>query len=201
MIPYFLIALFSYLIGSIPFGFVIAKYAYGLDIRTVGSHNIGTTNVFRNLGYAAGVLVLAGDVGKGMLSVWLAKYYIGSDLGMIIAAASVISGHNWPLTLRLRGGKGIATACGALLVMTPLTTVILILVWLGIVLLTKYVSLASITAAAIFPVLTFVLSRDRIGLLVFGVIAASVIIFKHRSNISRLIGGIENKTILIGKRD
>lgn len=195
------LAILAYLIGSIPFGFLVGRYIYGVDIRTIGSQNIGTTNAFRNLGAAAGALVLAGDLGKGLIAVLMAKVFAGTDTAMALSACGVIAGHNWPLFLRLRGGKGIATACGALLIFTPKILLILLLIWLVIVTISRYVSLGSIIVAGMFPVMVFILERDRAVLLVFSIVAGAVVIWRHKSNIGRLLDGTETKTTLIRRKE
>lgn len=186
----------SYLLGSIPFGMVISKWIRGIDIRSYGSGNIGATNVFRTLGAKPAIIVLIGDATKGMLAVLLGKLLIGGIWGPVLCGIFAILGHNWPVTLKFSGGKGVATTLGVLLGMLPLVALILFFVWTTTLVITRYVSLASIVSAVILPVLVLLLSGVSPYLL-FGIIASIASLYKHRGNIQRLLKGEEYK---IGQR-
>lgn len=198
-------AVVSYLLGSIPTGFLWGK-ARGIDIRTVGSGNIGATNVMRNVGMVPGIIVLLIDAAKGFLPVFFApKLFIFMQLGgnedtvrqfattvQIICCVSVIAGHNWTCWLKFKGGKGIATSAGALLAFLPWPLLCALATW-GIVFgVFRYVSLASICAAVAMPVATWFIEKDT-TLLIFTAILGIVAIYKHRSNIQRLMAGTESR--------
>lgn len=194
-----LVFLASYLLGSIPFGYIIAKKFKGVDIRNHGSGNTGATNVFRVLGSKAGLATAIGDVGKGIVAIIIARVLINQTTwGMteetvnLITAILVIGGHNWPVFLKFNGGKGVATTAGVFLALFPYLFPILVLVWLPIVFLTKYVSLASMAAGIAIPIL-MILFNEPLPYLFFGIIAAIFVLYRHRSNIKRLLKGEENK--------
>ena len=193
---YFAAALVAYLLGSIPFGFIAGLIA-GVDVREHGSGNIGATNTLRVLGKKYGYAVFVADTLKGFIAVrialWLAQfdpstsYFIG-----ILAALFVVLGHSFPVWLRFRGGKGVAAAAGACLGLLPVATFIAVIVWLAIFFLFRFVSLASIVAAIALPISAWLLGNvaDPI-LLGFSGLIAALIIFRHRSNIVRLLQGSE----------
>ncbi|MDH7480170.1 MAG: glycerol-3-phosphate acyltransferase, partial [Syntrophomonadaceae bacterium] len=141
----------SYLLGSIPWGYLVGVWWKGLDIRRYGSGNIGTTNAFRILGPGPGTVVLLGDILKGTLAVLLAKS-IGSELLAVAAGLAAIAGHSWSIFLGFRGGRGVATGAGVILGLVPLAIPVLFLLWAGTILVTRYVSVGSITAAVAAPV-------------------------------------------------
>lgn len=187
-------ALISYLLGSIPTGFLWGK-ARGIDIRTVGSGNIGATNVMRALGKGPGLAVLLLDAAKGFLPVFAAPRllpHLDRNALQILCCLSVIAGHNWTCWLKFKGGKGIATSAGALLALLPWALACALAVW-GIVFgISRYVSLASIAAAVAVPVATWLIEKDT-TLMIFTTVLALVAIYKHRSNIQRLLAGTENR--------
>lgn len=209
-------AVVSYFLGSIPTGFLWAK-SRGIDIRKVGSGNIGATNVMRTLGKGPGITVLLIDAAKGFLAVFLlpraAMFFQSGDNGnvpvdvlvsiqihlfvtlQIVCCLSVIAGHNWTCWLKFKGGKGVATSAGALLAFLPLPLLCALGVWLIVFGIWRYVSLASICAAFALPVATWFLQKD-VYLLIFTAIIAAVAVYKHKSNIQRLLAGTENR---IGK--
>jgi glycerol-3-phosphate acyltransferase PlsY len=189
-------ALASYLLGSIPTGYVWAK-ARGIDIRKVGSGNIGATNVMRALGKGPGITVLLIDALKGWLPVFLAPNLVihpDVDLSVlkIVCCLSVIAGHNWTCWLQFKGGKGIATSAGALFAFLPLAMAVTLGVWVVVFALSRYVSLASITAAAALPIATWAFTHNGMFLR-FTVLLSAMAIIKHRSNIQRLMAGTENR--------
>jgi glycerol-3-phosphate acyltransferase PlsY len=187
-------AVVSYLLGSIPTGFLWAK-ARGIDIRTVGSGNIGATNVMRTLGNGPGIAVLLIDALKGFLPVWIAPRVFpgaGPDALRITCCVFVIAGHNWTCWLKFKGGKGIATSAGALLAVLQIPLLCALGAWLIVFVIGRYVSLASICAAVVMPIATWFITRDQ-TLTVFTAILGAMAIYKHKSNIQRLLNGTENR--------
>ncbi len=182
----------SYLLGSIPNGLWLCRALWHVDLRQHGSHNIGATNAWRTLGKGPGFLVFCLDMLKGLLAVWLGEMLVGTPLVMILCGVLAIVGHSLSLFLRFHGGKGVATGLGVILMLMPKVTVIVFLVWLLLVLATRYVSLGSIVAAALVPVLALVFGYPALYV-AFGVLAAALIIVRHRSNITRLLNGTENR--------
>lgn len=184
--------LLSYLLGSIPNGLWLCRALWHVDLRQHGSHNIGATNAWRTLGKGPGFLVFFLDMLKGLLAVWLGEMLVGTPFVMILCGVLAIVGHSLSLFLRFHGGKGVATGLGVILMLMPKVTVIVFLVWLLLVLATRYVSLGSIVAAALVPVLALVFGYPALYV-AFGVLAAALIIVRHRSNITRLLNGTENR--------
>lgn len=186
------IMLFSYLLGSMPFGFITARFK-GVDLTRQGSGSTGATNVLRTLGPAYAVPVLLLDVGKGALAAYLGLRYLElGTLGALIAGAAAISGHNWSVFLRFRGGKGVATSAGVVLVAFPMLLAVAVVVFLITVLVTRYVSLGSILGswAALFLSLSPEYSLvHRIPVMIL----VGLITYQHRSNIKRLLSGTESK--------
>ena len=180
----------AYLLGSLSFGWMIARLR-GVNILEKGSGNPGFTNVWRTLGIKWASLVLFLDGLKGYLSAFIG-YHLGGELGMMIGFVCAIIGHSFSWMLHFKGGKGIATAGGALLYVSPLTLAVLLVILAIIVKLTKYMSLASITVAIICPILLYIEGQPPI---VIGIISCGVcyIIWLHRGNIKRLLNGTENK--------
>jgi len=191
----------SYLLGSIPFGYVISRIA-GVDIRRTGSGNVGATNVVRVLGKRYGYPVFVLDFLKGFGAVKISTLlatgpppdWNSPELFGIIAAVSSVVGHSYPLWLKFKGGKGVATSAGALFALTAIGGLSGLGIWIAIFWLTRYVSVASITAALLLPVVILVISwrdeRPR-AIFYFSLCAAAVVIWRHRSNLSRLMRGTE----------
>jgi glycerol-3-phosphate acyltransferase PlsY len=180
----------SYLLGSIPIGLLVAKLK-GIDIRRHGSGNIGATNVFRILGTGPGFFVLAADILKGMIAVWLGSFIGGPNMGLM-AGLAAIAGHTWSIFLNFSGGKGVATAGGVLLALAPEVVAAVLIVWLVIVFIFRYVSLASIMAAATAPLFMIFFGKPW-SLFALTVVAAVLIIYRHKANIKRLLAGKEFK--------
>jgi len=190
-----LVLIFSYLLGSVPIGFIAGSYLRGIDIRQHGSGNIGTTNVFRILGAGPGLFVFAGDLAKGIIPVLLGKEISGSSLALLAGLAAIV-GHNWSIFLRFKGGRGVATGAGVILALSPVVILIAFSLWAVTVLLSRYVSLGSILATISVPLLMFWFHQPR-PYIVFGSILAILIVYRHRPNIKRLLNGTEAK---IGER-
>lgn len=182
----------SYLIGSIPNGLMIGKFLRGIDLREHGSKNIGATNAYRVLGWKAALWVFLTDAAKGVVGVLLGSLLTGTPIGMLAGGIAAMTGHNWSLFLKFSGGKGVATGLGVIFVLVPKVTAIVFAVWCVIVYLTRYVSLASIVAAVLVPILMLVFAADT-AYLYFGVVAALFVVVRHRANISRLLSGQELK--------
>ena len=192
-----LIALGAFLLGSIPTGYLVAR-AKGVDIRQHGSGNIGATNVFRTLGKPLGIFVFVIDALKGFAAVWLAsRFGGGSDWAGIVAAVATIAGHNYTPWLGFKGGKGIATSAGVLLALMPWAVLAIAVVWIVVFQISRYVSLASICAAAALPVAVGALWFAGCGgngpLLGFSLVISALAIWRHRTNIQRLRAGTESR--------
>jgi len=187
----YLIPVIGYLLGSIPFGFLIVRVTAGADIRRQGSGNIGATNVFRKSRWA-GVGTLLLDGGKGYLAVLIARWMGGDPAWQAIAALAAILGHVFTVWLRFKGGKGVATGCGAYLAICPAAVVTTLVVFVVTVAVTRYISLASILATGAFPLWAY-LYGEPVSVLLWGALGASVIILKHHQNIRRLFAGTESR--------
>jgi acyl-phosphate glycerol 3-phosphate acyltransferase len=202
MLPLVIAGFASYLIGSIPAGYIAGRIV-GIDIRTVGSGNIGATNVTRVLGKRYGYPVFIVDFLKGFaavgMSIMIAKRAqpasVPSELFGVVGAVACVLGHSFPVWLGFKGGKGVAASAGALFGLTPFVALIAVAVWLVIFYLTRYVSVASMTAALAVPIailsMTFLGQTGGTALLYFSICLAAVVIVRHRSNLSRLVRGTE----------
>ena len=185
------IFLMGYLIGSLPFSYLIARYWKGIDIRQTGSGNVGSTNVWRNAGTAAGLLAFACDFGKGSLVVVLAGCFGGANL-VVTAAIAVLVGHSWPVFLGFKGGKMVATGVGVIMAISPIIGGISMIAWLIILFITRYVSLASIITLIGIPVLMLYYSLE-LPYVLLGILMAVVTTVRHFPNIKRLMAGTEPK--------
>ena len=186
----------AYFIGSVPFGYILARAVRGVDIRTVGSGNIGATNVGRIMGRGWGLFVFALDVLKGLLPAYIGKELGGPELA-VLGGLAVIIGHNWPIFLGFRGGKGVATSCGVLLAVFPPGLFISLGVWAIAVGLWRYVSLGSMLGAVALFISALLLQKEPFGegkfITAFVALTAIMTILRHRSNIVRLVRGTESK--------
>lgn len=202
IVGYILVVLVAYLLGSIPTGFLVAK-ARGVDIRTVGSGNIGATNVFRILGKPAGIFVLLADAAKGWLAVFLVAKLVADwfypaagplayEWFKICAGIAAILGHNYTCWLHFKGGKGIATSAGVLVALVWLPLLIILCVWVVVFAASRYVSLASICASFVLPFAAWFTGKNLATVIVTTALAA-LAIYKHRANIQRLIKGTEHR--------
>jgi glycerol-3-phosphate acyltransferase PlsY len=184
----------AYLVGAIPFGYLLVRWKTGGDVRASGSGNIGATNVLRTTGRVAGVATLALDIAKGYFAVWLAaRWTDGSPLWMSAAALAVMAGHAFPIFLKFKGGKAVASFVGAFLCLTPLPLGCALVIFVAVVAWTHYISMGSICAAATFPLAVWVVGHQPLEVLAASVIAAGFIIYKHRSNMARLKAETENR--------
>src|SRR5947207_6056257 len=192
MIP-LLALLIAYLLGAIPFGFLLAKWKTGGDVRTSGSGNIGATNVMRTSGRAAGIATLLLDIGKGYLAVWIAGRLTGEDAAWMSAAAlAVMAGHAYPVFLGFRGGKAVATMVGAFLCLTPGALAAEVVVFVGVVAWTRHISMGSIIGAATLPLAIWLILKAPLPEVLASILAGAFVIYKHSSNIQRLRMGTEN---------
>jgi len=175
----------AYLIGSIPFALILSRLWGRADVRRVGSGNLGAANVMRASGVTAGLLVALLDMTKGAASVWLAER-VGAGAALPAAAGfAAIVGHIYPVWLRFRGGKGVATACGVFTILTPLAIAPALAIFAAVVWLTKYVSLGSLLASIALPALAYALGSPAPAVLA-ALGASAIIVFRHRSNVLRL---------------
>ena len=189
----------SYLIGSIPSAYLVARARTGRDIRGVGSGNVGATNVLRAVGWLPAVIVLALDLGKGVIPVLLGRQLGGSPTLLGTMALAAVAGHVFPFALGFRGGKGVATASGAFASLSPLPALGAFGIFVLIVAWKRYVSLGSVAAASSYPLFLIVLARAGwitgvdVGLVLCTIATSSLIIVKHRSNLRRIRDGEEHK--------
>jgi acyl phosphate:glycerol-3-phosphate acyltransferase len=182
----------AYLLGSVPFGLLIARLQGGVDLRRMGSGNIGATNVLRVVGKGAAALTLVGDIGKGALAVAIGRTLGVSPTVLAMTALAVVVGHLLPVFLGFRGGKGFATTLGAVLAAMPAVGVLLLLIWIAVAAIWRYSSLAALVAAASLPVLTWLLD-GRPEMVILGGTLFFLVLLRHRDNISRLWRGTEGK--------
>ena len=187
------IALFGYLLGSVPTGLIFTKLFSKIDPRKTGSKNIGATNIFRTAGKALGILTLVGDLLKGAIPVVIAIQWGESDLWIAITGLTPFLGHIFPIFLGFKGGKGVATALGVYLVISPIAVLIEFLIFAGIVWKWRFISLGSIICATTIPILLAFFRSDSQAYFILSVIIAALILYRHQSNISRLLQGTENR--------
>ncbi len=190
---YFFIAIISYFLGNISFAYILGKIFTKKDVRDYGSGNAGTTNAIRAFGKKIGIMVFIGDVLKGVVAVILGRS-IGGQNGAYIAGALVIIGHNWPLLLNFKGGKGVATTIGVMAFVNLYLTLICVVLGVIIIVITRTVSLGSILGMALAPIVAIIFVRPfDLVLFIFCIFIGSMAIYRHKSNIKRLFEGKENK--------
>lgn len=188
-----LVLAIAYLLGAIPFGYLLVKWKTGGDVRSKGSGNIGATNVMRTTGRAAGVITLLLDIAKGYLAVWIAGRVTGGDsLVMSAAALTVMAGHAYPVFLRFQGGKAVASFVGAFLCLTPWALAVEVIIFVVIVAWTRHISMGSIAGAVTFPLAVWLVEKAPLPALAASIIAAAFIVYRHKGNIERLRAGTEN---------
>jgi len=184
----------AYLLGGIPFGFLLVKLTRGTDVRESGSGNIGATNVLRTSGPAVGVATLVLDIAKGYLAVWLAAYLTGdAPEWTSLAALAVMAGHAYPVFLKFQGGKAVASFIGAFAYLTPLPLAAVLLLFIAVVAVTRYISAGSILAAATFPFGVWMILHPPIQVTAAAFIAGAFIVYRHKSNWARLRAGTESR--------
>jgi glycerol-3-phosphate acyltransferase PlsY len=185
--------LIAYLLGAIPFGYLLVRLTTGADVRTSGSGNIGATNVLRTTGRAAGIATLLLDIAKGYAAVWIAGRLTGEEpIWMSLAALAVMAGHAFPVFLGFKGGKAVATFIGAFLCLTPLPLVCVLIVFAVVVAWSRYISLGSICAAATFPLAVWIVQHPQLPVFFASLIAGAFVVYRHRENIHRLHTGTEH---------
>lgn len=202
MATYIIVSIVAYLLGSISFSVIISKKMAGFDVREKGSGNAGSTNVLRTVGKGAAFLTLICDIAKGVLAILIA-YIVGNivkdiDRSLLVQLAGifVVVGHTFPIFFKFKGGKGVATSLGVLLMVNWQIGLICLVFALLLMALTRFVSLGSVAAAILFPVLTIFITSNYLvpgNYIVFGIILAALVIFNHRENVKRLLEGKENK--------
>jgi glycerol-3-phosphate acyltransferase PlsY len=183
----------AYLIGAIPFGYLLVRFTTGRDVREEGSGNIGATNVLRTTGRGPAVATLVLDIAKGAFAVWLAGTLTGlSENWMALAALAVMAGHSYPVFLNFKGGKAVASFIGAFLYLTPLPLLAVLVVFVAIVALTGYISAGSVIAAAMFPLGVWLILHPAPLVVLASLAAGAFIVWRHKANIERLRAGTEN---------
>ena len=184
--------LIAYLLGAIPFGYLLTRFTTGTDIRTHGSGNIGATNVLRAAGRGAGLATLVLDMAKGFAAVWIAGMLTDNAPGwMADAALAVMVGHAFPIFLGFKGGKAVATFIGAFLYLTPIPALAAMIVFVITVAVTGFISAGSILAAATFPLGVWLIDHPSPNVLIVAVIAAAIVVYRHKQNMHRMRTGTE----------
>jgi acyl phosphate:glycerol-3-phosphate acyltransferase len=191
----------AYIVGGIPFGFLLVKLKTGRDVRSMGSGNIGATNVLRTSGRAIAVVTLVLDIAKGFVAVWLASRLTGaSPLWMSAAALAVIAGHAYPMFLKFQGGKAVASFIGAFLYLAPIPLLCVLVLFVIVVAATRYISLGSTIAAGTFPLAVWLIEHPPAPVLMASLIAAAFIVYRHRANFARIRAGNEHVFRFSGSR-
>ncbi len=201
MITPFFLLVFAYLLGGVPFGYLLVKWRTGSDVRAAGSGNIGATNVLRTTGRALGVATLLLDIAKGFFAVWLMGRATDQDpLSMSLAALTVMGGHAFPVFLKFQGGKAVASFIGAFLCLTPWPVFAVLLVFVAVVWVKPHISLGSIVASGMFPFGVWLIEHPHWSVVTAAAIAGSFVIYRHKSNIERLRAGTES-VFTFGKKN
>jgi len=184
----------AYILGSLPFGYLIVRWQKGIDVRSTGSGSIGATNVMRNLGIAGFVVTFLLDLGKGLAAVLLAaRLTAGNPRWIAASAVTAILGHCFPVWLKFRGGKGVATGVGVFLALAPLQVALVLVLFALIVAIWRYISLGSIIASAAFPMLVHFMQHPPLPIVLGAAGGALIIILRHHANIRRLLNGTESR--------
>lgn len=196
-----IVLLAAYLIGGVPFGYLLVRLKTGKDVRDMGSGNIGATNVLRTTGRAFGVLTLLLDIAKGWVAVWLMGRFTGGDAAWMAAAGvAVVLGHAFPVFLKFQGGKAVASFVGVAAALAPLALLATVVVFVLTVARTRFISLGSILGAALFPLAVWLLYHPAWQVMAAVTFCGSFIVWRHKSNIERLRAGTENVFRLGGKK-
>ena len=192
MMNYVIIAVIAYLLGSISFGMIVAKLAGGPNLREVGSKNTGATNVLRVMGVKIGFTVFVLDILKALIACIIGRVCMGLN-GAMVAGLAVVLGHNWPCFFQFKGGKGVASTLAVMLMTFPVPAAICYVVAIALIAATKYVSLGSITLAALFAVLVIATNWGNWLVITWVIALSGLMIWRHHANIGRLLKGCENK--------
>jgi glycerol-3-phosphate acyltransferase PlsY len=199
MIP-FLALVIAYLLGGIPFGYFLVRWKTGSDVRVLGSGNIGATNVLRTTSRGLGFATLLLDIAKGFVAVWIAARLTGgAPLWTSAAALAVMAGHAYPVFLKFKGGKAVASFIGAFLYVAPLPLLAVLIVFVAVVAVSKFISLGSIIAAGSFPLAVWLIQHPPFEVTLAALIAGAFIVYRHKANIARIRAGTEN-VLNLGKR-
>jgi acyl phosphate:glycerol-3-phosphate acyltransferase len=182
----------AYLLGAIPFGYLLVRWKTGGDVRAAGSGNIGATNVLRTTGKAAGFATLLLDIAKGYVAVWFAARMTHDMFWISVAALAVMAGHAYPVFLKFKGGKAVASFVGAFLCVTPLAIGVEVIVFVAVVAWTRHISMGSIVGAATFPLAVWLVLQPSIYVVLAALIGGAFIVYKHAGNIARLRAGTES---------
>lgn len=189
----FVLVAFAYLVGSLPTAYLLVRLMTGEDVRRKGSGNVGGTNALRTAGWKAGVAVTVIDIAKGALPVWLMTRFNPESEWVAAAMLAAVLGHCYPVWLKFRGGKGVATGFGAFVVIAPLSALAALALWFVVLVISRWVALASMIASACFPLLLKLIASPDVVTLVAVSAAAVLIIFRHSSNIRKMLSGEEVK--------
>ena len=192
MLNYIIIAVIAYLLGSISFGMIVAKLKGGPNLREVGSKNTGATNVLRVMGVKTGLIVFVLDILKALIACIIGRVWMGLN-GAMVAGLAVVIGHNWPCFFQFKGGKGVASTLAVMLMTFPIPAIICYVVAIVLIATPKYVSLGSITLAALFAVMVIATNWANWLVIVWVIVVAGLLIWRHHANIGRLLKGTENK--------
>lgn len=192
MLNYIIVAVLAYLLGSISFGMIVAKLAGGPNLREVGSKNTGATNVLRVMGLKIGLIVFVLDILKALIACIIGRVWLGLN-GAMLAGLAVVIGHNWPCFFQFKGGKGVASTLAVMLLTFPIPAIICYVIAIVLIATTKYVSLGSITLAALFAILVIATNWANWLVILWVLIIAGLLIWRHHANIGRLLHGTENK--------
>ena len=192
MLNYIIIAVIAYLLGSISFGMIVAKLKGGPNLREVGSKNTGATNVLRVMGVKTGLIVFVLDILKALIACIIGRVWMGLN-GAMVAGLAVVIGHNWPCFFQFKGGKGVASTLAVMLMTFPIPAIICYVVAIVLIATTKYVSLGSITLAALFAMMVIATNWTNWLVIVWVIVVAGLLIWRHHANIGRLLKGTENK--------
>lgn len=191
---FFLLLIIAYLFGAIPSGVWIGKIFKNIDVRNYGSKNSGATNCYRVMGAKLGLLVLLCDVLKGFIPMLIVSKYLENSNSIILFALITILAHTYSCFISFKGGKGVATSLGVFLFLAPYAILILVVAFFSVLLTTKYVSLASIISAILLPIAVFFTDKtDNIYLFILSLLIGIFVVYRHKTNISRLLNGSENK--------
>lgn len=191
---YLLSGIIAYCLGSISTGILVSRAFHGPDLRTVGSKNTGATNVQRTMGWKPGLITFAGDSLKAVLACLIGQVITGSHMGALFCGICAVVGHNWPVFFGFKGGKGVSSSCGIMLFCFPIPALISFAAGIVIILMTKYVSLASLTILSVYAVLvSCFFSGGDLRIIFWAICLALICIIRHHANIERLIHGTENK--------
>jgi len=191
LIKYVLVSVIAYLLGNFSTSYLISRAAGKIDIRKYGSGNAGSTNVLRVLGVKAAAVAFLGDLLKGTAAVLIGKQ-LGGSYGEIVAGIFVVLGHNWPVFLKFKGGKGIATTIGLMIPIDPIMVLLIVAAGVTLIVITRYVSLGSVMGVLIYPI-AMIATRKPLEYIIFSIILSAMAVFKHRSNLERLLKGTESK--------